>query len=201
MYQGTNMRSFKEYLTESKKTWDFKVKIAGEVTEASEVLLQTLLSKYQVSSFKKAGKTPIQATPLDFPKLTHAEVNIYEVTLDYPTTQWELHEYLSNNLRINQNQIVVRSPNEPTEAYQEPVQAREGALLNDPDYKESPNVDSKNYFGNEYNVSFVKALNDTLKSQREERGEKIPTESAAKFNTDTEGNTKSPVLKSKEMKI
>ena len=74
-------------------------------------------------------------------------------------------------------------------------------LQNDPDYKESPNVDSKNYFGNEYNVSFVKALNDTLKSQREERGEKIPTESAAKFNTDTEGNTKSPVLKSKEMKI
>jgi hypothetical protein len=193
MYQGTNMRSFKEYLSESKKTWDFKVKIAGEVSEANESLLQSLLSKYQVSSFKKAGKTPIQAVPLDFPKITHAEVNIYEVTLDYPTTQWELHEYISNNLRISKDQIVVRNPNEPLEQYQQPTEAREGALLNDSEYKEAENADSKQYYGTEYNMSFVKALNDTVKAQREAQGQKIPTEKAATYTTDSAENTTSPI--------
>lgn len=195
MYQGTNMKSFKEYLTESKKTWDFKVKIAGEVSTANETLLQSLLTKYQVSSFKKAGKTPIQSVPLDFPKITHAEVNIYEVTLEYPTTQWELHEYLSNNLRINKDNIVVRNPNEPSEQYQTPVAERTGALLSDPDYKEAPNVDSKQYYGTEYNMSFVKALNDTVKAQRKEQGQEIPTESTVKYNTDSKENTTSPVQK------
>ena len=28
------MKSFKEYLTESKKTYDFKIKIAGEAAES-----------------------------------------------------------------------------------------------------------------------------------------------------------------------
>jgi hypothetical protein len=193
MYQETDMRSFKEYLTESKKTYDFKVKIAGEVSADNEELLKGLLEKFQVSSFKKAGKTPIQTLPLDFPKIKHAEVNIYEVSLDYPTTHWELHEYIANNMRIGQDQIVVRSPLEPTEEYQIPVIKREGALLNDPDYKESPKVDSKEFYGTEYNMSFVKTLNDTIKAQRKEQAQEIPTEAKVKYNTDSAENNQSPI--------
>jgi dTDP-4-amino-4,6-dideoxygalactose transaminase len=33
--------------------------------------------------------------PLDFPQVKNCEVNIYEVTLDFPTTQHELKEYLA----------------------------------------------------------------------------------------------------------
>lgn len=189
------MKSIKEYLSESKKTYDFKIKVAGEVSAQFESILKSLLEKYQVSGFKKAGTTPIQAFPLDFPKITHAAVNIYEVSLDYPTTPWELHEYISNNVRISKDQIVVRNPLEPSEAYQTPVQAREGALLNDPDYKEAPAVKGSEFYGTEYNMSFVKALNDTIKAQRKEQGQQIPGDVNVKYNIDSPENTTSPIQK------
>jgi hypothetical protein len=189
------MKSFTEYLTESKKQYDFKIKIAGDVSTEQESDMKVLLGRFTVgetANFKKS-KTPIQALPLDFPQVKNCEVNIYEVTLDYPTTAYELTEYLASNLGIGKQKLVVRRPGEPSEEYQTPAEPREGALLNDPDYKESPNATFEDFYGDKYNSGFVKELNDILKLQRKERGEEIPTEGAAKFNTDAEPGTTSPI--------
>lgn len=186
------MKSFKDYLTESKRTYDFKVKIAGEFTTEQEEALKTLLDKYQVVGFKKAAKTPVQALPLDFPRITNAEVNVFEVSLDYPVASHELQYYLGNGLHINEQAIVVRRPGEPSEEYQEPSNPHEGALLTDGEYKEAASIDSTQYYGDKYNASFVKALNDDLKAKREERGEKIPTEGAGQTTNDLPQGTKSP---------
>ena len=84
------MTSFKQFLSESVKKYDFKVKIAGELTKEVETKLESLLDKFKVTSFKKAGTTPVQSFPLDFPQLRNQNVNIYEVSVEYPTTQFEL---------------------------------------------------------------------------------------------------------------
>jgi hypothetical protein len=180
------MKTFKEYLSESKKQYDFRVKVAGDFTTEQEDTLKTLLGRYSLSGFKKTAKTPIQELPLDFPQVKNCEVSIYEVSVDYPTTQHELTEYLTAELGVNKQNLVVRKPGEPTEEYQTPVEPREGALLDDPDYKEAGNAQFEDYYGDKYNTGFVKELNDILKLQRKARGEEIPTEGAAKFNTDTE---------------
>lgn len=170
-------RTFKEYLSESTKRYDFRIKIAGDVSSDREFALKRALARY-VSAAEvpqvKHHSTPIQATPLDFPQMRNCEVNIYEVSLDYPTTQQELTEYLSSELGISRSCLVVRRPGEPSEEYQTPVEPREGALLNDPDYKEAGNPKFENYYGDKYNSGFVKELNDLLKLQRKERGEVIP---------------------------
>ena len=190
------MKSFKEHLTESKKKYDFRIKIAGEMTTEQEDSMKRLLGRFTVdntlSGFKKS-KTPIQALPLDFPQVKNCEVNIYEVVLDYPTTQFELTEYLAAELGVNKQHLVVRSPNEPTEEYQNVQPKRQGALLTDPDYKESPNAKMEDYYGDKYNSGFVKELNDILKLQRRERGEEIPTDGPAKYNTDAEPSNTSPI--------
>ena len=180
------MTTFKQYLSESKKQYPFRVKIAGQVSTEQETLLKTVLGKYTVSEFKKVTTTPVQELPLDFPQLKNCEVNIYEVTLDYPSTQQELTEYISIELGVSKSNLAVRRPGEPTEEYQHDEPKREGALLNDPDYKEAGNPQFEDYYGDKYNTGFVKELNDILKLQRKARGEEIPTEGAAKFNTDTE---------------
>ena len=188
------MKTFTQYLSESTKKYDFRVKVAGEFTTEQEATLKSLLSKYSVSGFKKTGTTPIQSLPLDFPQVKNCEVSIYEVVLDYPTTQQELTEYLSSELKVGKQHLVVRSPNEHTEEYQHVEPKREGALLNDPDYKEAGSPQFEDYYGDKYNSGFVKELNDILKLQRKARGEEIPTESVAKFNTDTE-QTQESLLK------
>ena len=186
------MKSFTEYLTESKKQYDFRIKIAGDMSAEQEDTMKRLLGRFTnentLTGFKKS-KTPIQALPLDFPQVKNCEVNIYEVTLDFPTTQYELTEYLATELGIGKQNLIVRSPNEPSEEYQQEQPKREGALLNDPDYKEAGNPQFEDYYGDKYNTGFVKELNDILKLQRKARGEEIPTEGIAKFNTDSPAGT------------
>jgi hypothetical protein len=187
------MKSFKQHLTESKKQYDFRIKIAGKCDSDTENSLKTCLEKYSVSSFKKSGTTPIQELPLDFPQVKNCEVNIYEVVLDYPTTQFELTEYIAQNCKINKSHLAVRKPGEPSEEYQTPAPDRKGALLDDPNYKEAGNAKFEDYYGEKYNTGFVKELNDLLKLQRKERGEQIPTEGTAKFNTDSEPGKFGPI--------
>jgi hypothetical protein len=190
------MKSFTEYLTESKKQYDFRIKIAGEMSTEKEDTMKRLLGRFTnentLTGFKKS-KTPIQAVPLDFPQVKNCEVNIYEVTLDFPTTQFELTEYLAAELGIGKQNLVVRRPGEPSEEYQMPTEKREGALLLDPDYKEAGSPKFEDYYGDKYNTGFVKELNDILKLQRKERGEEIPTEGPAKFNTDAAPGTTGPI--------
>ena len=168
------MTSFKQLLSESTKKYNFRVKIAGAFDKDNETKLESLLDKFKVSSFKKSGTTPVQSFPLDFPKLRNELVSIYEVTVDYPTTPFELTEYLNNNINIPKEHLIVKTPGDPTEAYQEPVEKRTEALLNDGEYKESPNAKFEDYYGDKYNSGFVKELTDILKLQRRERGEVIP---------------------------
>lgn len=181
------MKSFKELLSENaqQKKYDFRVKVAGTFSTEQETKLKSMLERFQVNAFKKVGVTPIQSLPLDFPQVKNCEVSIYEVTLDYPTTQQELTEYLTSGLEVSKQNLVVRKPGEPSEDYQEEKPKREGALLQDPDYKEAPNAQFEDFYGDKYNSGFVKELNDILKLQRKARGEEIPMEAAAKFNTDS----------------
>ena len=48
-------KSFKEYLSESfaAKKHEFRVKVAGDFTAEQESKLQTMLSRFQVETFKR----------------------------------------------------------------------------------------------------------------------------------------------------
>ena len=201
------MKHFTEYLTESTRRYDFKIKIAGEVSPEQESALKSALRRYTTSEATAIKKhtTPIQELPLDFPQIKNCEVNIYEVTLDYPTTSFELTEYLSTELKVGKSHLVVRRPGEPSEEYQTPAESREGALLNDSEYKEAANANFEDYYGDKYNSGFVKELNDILKLQRKERGEVIPeaktddiSKTVGKTSNDTPQNNTSPVQQAKD---
>jgi len=113
------MRSFKEILTESKKTYEFKIGIAGELEEGMTDHLETSLKKFGLSNMTSGKKTPIQERPLDFPQLQNMEVTYFEATVEYPTTVQVLQEYLGKCCGIDQSHIIVRNMNDPREEYQE----------------------------------------------------------------------------------
>src|SRR6056297_3668078 len=115
------MKTFAEYLTESKKTYEFKIGIAGELPEGIEDRLETAFQKYSVVNMSAGKRTPITERPLDFPQLQNVEVTYYEVEVNYPTTVQVLQEYLGQMCKVPQSHIIVRNANEPQEAYQEPV--------------------------------------------------------------------------------
>lgn len=169
------MKTFKEYLTESVKKYDFKIKVASDCGADQEAKLKGILERFGVTAFKKAGKTPIQELPMDFPTLRNEEVHIYEVTLDYPTTPHELTNFITAGMKLSEQRVVVRNPNEPSEEYQIPAEKRDGALLTDGDYKEATNAKHEDYYGEKYNTKFLQGINAELKALRRERGEQIPS--------------------------
>ena len=112
------MKSFIEYLTESKeeKKYSFKIKIAGDLPDHCEDVMETALQKYQVSKFAKTKTTPIQAKIIDFPTMENVQVTIFEVDLDYPTTSQVLSSYMAEQTGVPLDRIRVRSPLEEAES-------------------------------------------------------------------------------------
>jgi hypothetical protein len=113
------MKSFAQILTESKKTYEFKIGVAGELPEGFQDHMETALQKFKLLNSSAGKKTPIQERPLDFPQLQNMEVTYFEVETEYPTTVQILQEYLGQCCGIPQSHIIVRNPNEPQELYQE----------------------------------------------------------------------------------
>lgn len=113
------MKSFTEFLTESKKTYPFKIGVAGDLPENFVDMLETCLEKYNLSKLSTGKKTPIQERPLDFPQLENMEVTYFEAEVNYPTTTQVMQEYISKCCSCPQTHIIVRNPNEAAEEYQE----------------------------------------------------------------------------------
>jgi len=112
------MKSFTQLLNESKKTYQFKIGVAGPLPEHFQDHMETALKKFSIIDISTGKKTPIQERPLDFPNLQNMEVTYFEAELEYPTTPQVLQEYLGRVCSVAHSNIIVRNPNEPLELYQ-----------------------------------------------------------------------------------
>lgn len=106
------MSKFIEYLAESVKKYDFKIKIAGDLPDGFDKAMKECLMKYDCVSITKGKRTPIQESPLDFPDMKNTHVTIFDVSCRYPATPQVIAEYLADTLRINRGGIRVRNAKE-----------------------------------------------------------------------------------------
>ena len=189
------MSTFKQYLTESVKSYDYKIKIAGEPKDIDTNKLETALEKFELAKMSAGKKTPIQTMPLDFPQLSNESVTIWDVTTNYPATSRELQEYLSTYMNIPQTHIVVRKPNEPTEEYQEQMQVAKNSeyknKLLDLEMKDSPKVNAEDFHSTKANMSLLKELMKNKKEIEYEEKPKVEQEVQSK----EEKGTPSPFSK------
>ena len=163
------MKSFKEYLLEDKKTYDFRIKIAGDLEPGIEKTMKTALEKFGVEFYKKQGKSVVQEHPLDFPQLKNEALNIYDTSLSYPINAEGLRDYLRDYLDIDFSHLKVRKPGEPTEQYQEPKDETYETRLTDAEYKDAPKIKGEEHYGDKYNMSMLKALMDDDAGPKKDR--------------------------------
>ena len=164
------MKSFTEYLLESKeeKKYSFKIKIAGDLPEHCEDVMETALKKYQVAKFTKTKTTPIQAKLQDFPTLENLQVNIFDIDLEYPTTSAVLTNYMIEQTGITADRIRVRSPLEDAESElnAEHLEVDKKALLTQ-DYQKENN---QNSVGDKGISNFLKDIAKVRKEQVQYKG-------------------------------
>jgi hypothetical protein len=80
------MKNFQYYLTESEKTFDYRIKIVGDVDSDFMKMFREKLKKYDPVKVGEVKKTPILAMPAGFPNFPNQPVNIMDVTFRYPAT-------------------------------------------------------------------------------------------------------------------
>ncbi len=177
------MSTFKDYLTESTKSYDYKIKIAGEPKDIDKNALETALQKFDLASMSAGKSTPIMALPLDFPRLSNEQVTIFDVTTNYPESPRVMHEYLSDILRIPATHIVVRKPGEPTEQYQADMETAKTSeyrtKLQDIEYSDHGKIKPEDFHSKEANMSLLKELlkdREENKDQPKEKSNIMPNE-------------------------
>ena len=177
------MSTFKDYLTEAVKSYDYKIKVAGAPKDIDKNALETALQKFDLAKMSAGKSTPIQSVPLDFPALSNEQVTIFDVTTNYPESPKVMHEYLSDILRIPATHIVVRKPGEPTEQYQADMETAKTSeyrtKLQDIEYSEHAKIKPEDFHSKEANMSLLKELlkdREENKDQPKEKSNIMPNE-------------------------
>jgi hypothetical protein len=78
------MKTFAQYLTESEKTFDYRIKIVGDLPGDFVKEFKTRLKKFDPVKIGEVKTTPILSKPQDFPAFNNQAVNIMDATFRYP---------------------------------------------------------------------------------------------------------------------
>ena len=86
------MKTFSQYLTESEKTFDYRIKICGDVNAELLKMFKEKLKKFDPVKISDPKTTPVQAKPADFPGMTNQRVTIIDGSFRYPATPPQIEQ-------------------------------------------------------------------------------------------------------------
>ena len=156
------MKTFKTYLTENERTYNFRIKMANMPEKEVLDTLETALEKYELKSISKPKKTPIQEHPMDFQTLNNAEVYIMDVEFSYPSTADQLYHYISKVVGVPESHLVVINKDHPEEIAREEKVKESGveytSKLEDSEYKDGKDIKAEEHYGDKYNETMLKEL-------------------------------------------
>jgi len=161
------MKSFTEYLTESKNTYTFRIKLAKELSGDDLSRIENHLAKYDVQKVSAPTKLMLQSVPYDFPQLRGYEIFVIEFETNLPASAYQIQTEIQTLLGISDGFMKVRSDQEPLEKQEQALSddAEVASLLADSTYSEAEKINPDDYFGDKYNTSFVQELLKLKKDQ------------------------------------
>jgi len=140
------MKTFIEYLQESQKTYEWKIKIANSDPNECMDCLEACLEGYHLDSITKPKSLPITESHIDFPSMKSPEVWVLEAVLKYPVMADQLRALIAERTDIPQSNIVVTPQNHPEELWRngegELKEYKQGEAVLDKEY-EAPTKEQK----------------------------------------------------------
>lgn len=192
------MKKLNEYLTASEKTYDYRIKIAGELPKENYEKFKAALDMFDVETCTAPKKTPIQSNPVDFPNHKNEEVNIFDVILNYPANGEQLTQ-LARQAGILPANIIVVGKDFDDSMQEEREGAEEGVRLETPDYpaQTTEQKEASDAYADSYETA-AREFASEVNTEFEVAGGKTPP---AKFTTDEAEGKDSPMSKVKRQSI
>ena len=150
------MKSFKDYLTESKKIYEFKVKIAHDCPKDTVTKLKAALGEFHVSSVSAGKSVPIQERHSEFPEHKNINMTVFDVTTDYPATNKQIQDKIAAVLGLSHASVKVKNLAEEKEhEINHANDKRTGKALVGTEQEPS---DHSDLVGEKYMMNFLKEL-------------------------------------------
>ena len=189
------MKKFQEYLAESERTYNYRIKIVGDTPPNFVKDLEEKLKQFDIVKISAPKTTPVQANQADFPAFANDRVTHVDVEFRYPAIEPQVKQ-LAQLLMFDPNRIrMLTVPYEDSmDQERAEVEAQNKNLLTDTDFP-APNKEQKALYKDysaEYNNHAV--LKNAYRSDFTVAGGKTPE---AKTTNDLPMGKNSPMSKIK----
>jgi hypothetical protein len=187
------MKNFKEYLAESERTYNYKIKIVGDVAPGFDKALEEKLKQFDPVKIGQSKTTPVQMKPADFPAAANESVTSMDCEFRYPAIEPQIKQ-LAQLLGLDPNRIrMLTVPYEDSMSEEkDKIEEQNTDLLTDTDYP-APDAEqkalSKDYSADPYQHAVLK---NTYRSDFTVAGGKTPP---AYTTNDLPMGNKSPMTK------
>jgi len=160
------MKSLKQYIAESVHTYNYTIKIAGEVDKNWLDLFKYNLSKFDPIKISDPVSTPIQKSPYGFPGVENQPINIIKCEFRYPATE-PMVQQIAQLLGYNVDLVRMvgssydDSINSEAEGYANEM--REDPLLFTPEMGSAPGAKEAS---KAYGDSYLQSMKDQAKGNK-----------------------------------
>jgi hypothetical protein len=86
------MKTFQHYLAESQRTYDYIIKVVGEVPDSFFNELEKKCSQFDIIKMSKPKTTPILTTLKDFPDIKNQSMTTVDVSFRYPAIEPQIQQ-------------------------------------------------------------------------------------------------------------
>jgi hypothetical protein len=189
------MKNFQQYLAESERTYNYRIKIVGDVAPDFVKQLEEKLAQFDTVKFSRPKTTPVQLNPADFPKHSNDSVTSIDVEFRYPAIEPQIKQ-IAQLLFMDPNRIIMlTTPHEDSMATEKTrIEDENKDLLTDTDYP-APDAEQR-ALSKDYSAPYDQhaVLKNAYRSDFTVAGGKTP---AARTTNDLPMGNNSPMTKVK----
>jgi len=102
------MKPFAKYLAESERTYNYRIKIVGDVPTGFTKDLEGKLSQFDIVKMSKPKTSPVRKNIPDFPAFPNETLTIVDVEFKYPAIEPQIKQ-ISQLLGLDPNRIVMNT--------------------------------------------------------------------------------------------
>ena len=102
------MKKFRDYLAESERTYNYRIKVVGDLPSGFYNELKGKLEQFDPVKIGEQKSTPIQAKPADFPAFENDKVTSFDVDFRYPAIEPQIKQ-IAQLLGLDPNKIIMQN--------------------------------------------------------------------------------------------
>lgn len=187
------MKSFKHFLVESVRTYNYKICIVGDPDKNWVDLFCFNLKKFDPIKISEPKRTPVQKNPHGFPDVKNQPVTMFDVEFKYPCTE-PMIKQLARLLNYDENMVRMLgaeySDGLEKEDEQYANQASHSPVLTHEDLEDSGKDANK-----EYAEQYMSRIRKSYEEDKMEMSYAAPKTKDAEDMRTLPGNNNSPMTK------